>query len=94
VDLENGQAIVLEPPTPNQGARRVWPDSQGRLWVSEWDAGQLARYDPASAAWQEWPLPGDSPRPYAVYVDDEDMVWLSDFGANALVRYNPRQDSF
>ncbi len=94
LDLASGEATVLEPPTPGQGARRVWSDSQGRVWVSEWDAGQLARYDPATDVWQEWPLPGDSPRPYAVYVDEADMVWLSDFGANALVRYNPRQDSF
>ena len=33
-----------------QGARRVWSDSRGRIWVSEWNAGQVARYDPAPAA--------------------------------------------
>jgi virginiamycin B lyase len=39
-------------------------------------------------------MPGDQPRPYAVYVDDQDMVWLSDFGANALVQFDPAQDVF
>ena len=29
-----------------QGARRIWSDSHGRLWVSEWNAGRVARYDP------------------------------------------------
>jgi len=29
---QTGQATVIEPPTPDQGARRVWSDSQGRLW--------------------------------------------------------------
>jgi virginiamycin B lyase len=94
LDLESGAATVLEPPTPNQGARRVWADSQGRVWVSEWNGGRVAVYEPATETWEEWPLPGDAPRPYAVYVDEQDMVWLSDFGANALVRFDPPQESF
>jgi virginiamycin B lyase len=94
LDLETGTATVLEPPTPSQGARRVWPDSQGRVWVSEWNGGQVALYDPATNAWQEWPLPGDNPLPYAVYVAEQDIVWLSDFGANALVRFDPQQEAF
>jgi virginiamycin B lyase len=55
--------------------------------VSEWNAGQLGRYDPVARQWREWPLPGPSPQPYAVYVDDRDMVWLSDFAAYALIRF-------
>jgi virginiamycin B lyase len=94
IDLESDTATVLEPPTPNQGARRVWSDSRGRIWVSEWDAGQVAVYDPASANWQEWRLPGPTPKPYAVYVDEQDLVWLSDFGANALVRFDPQTETF
>ncbi|NLF14942.1 MAG: lyase [Anaerolineaceae bacterium] len=94
IDLETGQATVIEPPTAGQGARRVWSDSTGRLWVSEWNAGQLGMYDPAGDSWREWRLPGDHPQAYAVYVDDEDMVWLSDFGANALVRFDPRTEEF
>ena len=85
---------MLEPPTADQGARRVWSDSQSRVWVSEWNAGQLAVYDPATQTWKEWQLPGDNPLPYAVYVDDQDIVWVSDFGANALVRFDPFQESF
>jgi virginiamycin B lyase len=94
VDLASGKATVLEPPTAGQGARRVWSDSKGRLWVSEWNAGRLGRYDPAVRRWQEWPLPGQTPQPYAVYVDDRDMVWLSDFAANALVRFDPASQRF
>jgi virginiamycin B lyase len=94
IDLETGAATPIEPPTPQQGARRVWSDSQGRIWVSEWNAAQVARYDPATGEWREWQLPGDQPMPYAVYVDDQDIVWLSDFGANALVRFDPKQETF
>jgi virginiamycin B lyase len=94
VDLISGEATVLEPPTANQGARRVWSDSAGRLWVSEWNAGQLAKFNPVTGEWREWRLPGDRPQAYAVYVDDQDYVWLSDFGANAMVRFDPVQETF
>ncbi len=92
IDTDTAAATVLEPPTPGQGARRLWPDSHGRLWVSEWNAGQLAMYDPSSGRWREWPLPGDDPQPYAVYVDSHDIVWLSDFASNALVRFDPARE--
>jgi virginiamycin B lyase len=94
IDAQSGSATVLEPPTPGQGARRVWSDSAGKIWVSEWNAGQVAVYDPADGSWREWKLPGNRPQAYAVYVDDQDMVWLSDFGANALVRFDPAQETF
>lgn len=94
IDPLTNEAEVLEPPTPGQGARRVWSDSMGRIWVSEWEAGQVAVYDPAGGSWREWKLPGDNPRAYAVYVDDQDMVWVSDFGANALVRFDPTLEQF
>ena len=94
IDPQTGEARVVEPSTPNQGARRVWTDSQGKVWVSEWNAGQVSVYDPAADTWQEWKLPGNSPQAYAVYVDDQDMVWLSDFRANAMVRFDPTSEEF
>jgi virginiamycin B lyase len=64
------------------------------LWVTEWFAGKLARFDPATKEWKEWALPGSDPQPYAVFVDDKDIVWISDFGANALVRFDPASEEF
>jgi virginiamycin B lyase len=94
VNVESRQATQLRPPTANQGARRVWTDSSGRVWVSEWNAGQVGVYDPASNSWREWKLPGANPMTYAVYVDEEDIVWLSDFGGNAMVRFDPSTEQF
>jgi virginiamycin B lyase len=94
VDPDTGEVTALAPPTANQGARRAWADSQGRIWVSEWNVGQVAVYDPAADSWQEWKLPGESPFAYAVYVDERDQVWLSDFGGNALVRFDPNSETF
>jgi len=94
IDTETGQATVIEPPTADQGTRRVWSDSRGRIWSSQWNAGQVAVYDPATDQWKEWKLPGDAPQAYAVFVDDRDDVWLSDFGANTLVRFDPETEEF
>ena len=94
VDLETGAATVIEPPTKDQGARRVWSDSTGRIWVSEWNSGNVSVYDAKAKTWKTWRLPGDSPHAYAVYVDEHDIVWLSDFGANAVVRFEPATEKF
>ncbi len=90
----DGSVTVLEPPTAGQGARRVWSDSQGAIWVSEWNSGQLSRYDPGTDRWDTWPLPGSAPQAYAVYVDDADIVWVTDFGGNAIHRFDPAMETF
>jgi virginiamycin B lyase len=94
VDRTTGDVTVIDPPTAGAGLRRVWSDSDGRLWVSEWNAGQVGVYDPATETWEEWRLPGDAPMAYSVFVDDEDVVWLTDFGANAIVRFDPVTETF
>ncbi|HSA74987.1 MAG TPA: hypothetical protein VLE21_02245 [Candidatus Nitrosocosmicus sp.] len=94
IDTKTGQVTVLEPPTPGQGSRRVWSDSDGNIWVSEWNAGQLGMYDPQTDQWKEWKLPGNNPKPYAVYVDTKDKVWISDFGSNSMYKFDPLNETF
>lgn len=97
LDRRTGESRVVEPPTKNQGARRVWSDSQGRIWVSEWISGNLSMHDPrrqGADAWRTWKLPGANPRAYAVYVDERDKVWVADWGANAMVRFDPAGEKF
>lgn len=94
IDRRTGASIVVEPPTREQGARRVWSDSRGRIWVSEWLSGQVSVHDPKANDWRQWRLPGANPRTYAVYVDERDQVWLSDFGGNAVFRFEPETERF
>lgn len=94
IDRATGEASMIEPPTKDQGARRVWSDSKGRIWVSEWNSGQLSLFDPKAGSWKAWKLPGEKPRAYAVYVDARDIVWVSDWGANTIVSFDPRTEKF
>jgi virginiamycin B lyase len=94
IDGKTGAASVIEPPTPGQGARRVWSDSKGNLWISEWNSGQLSRFTPASGAWRSWKLPGDKPQAYAVYVDERDIVWVTDWGSNATLEFDPATEGW
>ena len=94
IDRRTGDSVVVPPPTADQGARRVWSDSRGRIWVSEWNSGQVSVHDPAAKTWKAWKLPGTNPRCYAVYVDARDQVWLSEWSANAMFRFDPASESF
>jgi virginiamycin B lyase len=94
VTTDTGAATVLQPPTARQGTRRVWSDSRGRICSSQWNAGQVASFDPDNGSWREWRLPGERPQAYAVYVDERDQVWLSDFSANTIVKFDPTTEQF
>ncbi|MGC2408793.1 MAG: lyase [Methyloceanibacter sp.] len=93
-DLETGKTTVIAPKTPQAGTRRVWSDSKGRLWVAEWNVGNLSVYDPAAQDWTVYRLPGGAPHAYAVYVDDKDKVWVTDFAANAILSFDPATETF
>lgn len=94
IDPKTHQVAVIEPPTANQGARRVWSDSKGVIWVAEWNSGQLSRFDPRSGQWKAWKAPGERPRVYAVYVDETDKVWASEWQAQVMLRFDPATAKF
>ena len=94
IDTKTGEVRVIEPPTERQGARRVWSDSKGNIWVAEWNSGNLSRYTPATGAWKAWRAPGERPQVYAVYVDERDIVWASEWSANATLAFDPATETF
>jgi len=94
IDVASGEATLVQPPTPRQGARRVWSDSKGNVWVSEWNSGAISRYEPATGKWSVWRAPGESPHVYAVYVDETDKVWASEWTAQVMLRFDPQTQKF
>jgi virginiamycin B lyase len=94
VDLNSGEATVVDPPRKGVGPRRIWSDSKGMLWVSFWNRGGLGRYDPATRVWTTYPMPQSKSSTYSVYVDDKDRVWATDWAANAIQRFDPQTETF
>jgi virginiamycin B lyase len=95
VDRKTGEVKVIEPPVPNTGLRRVWSDSRGDLWMSEWTGGQISHYSPATGKWQRIPIPGvQGASLYAVYVDKQDVVWVSNWADNTTYAYDPNTGKF
>ena len=94
IDAATHKVQVIEPPTPGQGARRVWSDSKGVVWVAEWNSGNLSRYDPKSGAWKAWKAPGERPRTYAVYVDETDKVWIAEWDKQLMMRFDPATEKW
>lgn len=90
----DGSTTVIQPPTPRQGARRVWSDSKGDVWVAEWNSGNLSRYQPRSGRWKTWKAPGNEPHVYAVYVDETDKVWAAEWTAQVMLRFDPASEKF
>ena len=96
IDAKTGELTEYVLPTPNAGPRRLWPDSQGMLWITANRSHQLVRFDPWTETFTEWasPNPVGSNGPYAITVDQNDMVWYSEFTANTMVRFDPTTEEF
>ena len=62
IDTVSGDALMVPPPKPGAGPRRIWSDSKGLLWVSFWNTGEVARYDPLNKIWKVWSPAGRQER--------------------------------
>ena len=47
-------------PTANAFPRRMEMDSDGIMWIGEFNAGKMARFDPKTETFKEYTLPGGS----------------------------------
>jgi virginiamycin B lyase len=98
-ELQGNRLVVLDPvtgeteafsmPTPNSGPRRFDIDRDGVLWVPNYGAGNLVRFDPRSRRMEEIPLPIRDAAPYVVRVDSATgTVWIGTGAADAVFAYD------
>ncbi|MBZ5661130.1 MAG: carboxypeptidase regulatory-like domain-containing protein [Acidobacteriia bacterium] len=80
VDYETKQMTFFAPPTETNGAYSVTVDRKNNLiWVSEQQADKIARYNPKTGEWVEFPLPDSESDPRRIEIDpnNPNRVWWS-----------------
>ena len=80
VDYETKQMTFFAPPTETPGTYSVTVDRKNNLiWVSEQQADKIARYNPKTGEWVEFPLPDSESDPRRIEVDpnNPNRVWWS-----------------
>jgi virginiamycin B lyase len=80
VDYETKQMTFFAPPTETSGTYSVTVDRKNNLiWVSEQMADKIARYNPKTGEWVEFPLPDSESDPRRLEIDpnNPNRVWWS-----------------
>jgi virginiamycin B lyase len=80
VDYETKQMTFFAPPTETSGTYSVTVDRKNNLiWVSEQQADKIARFNPKTGEWVEFPLPDSESDPRRLEVDpnNPNRVWWS-----------------
>jgi streptogramin lyase len=84
--------------TPFTAPRRLRFDSKGQLWIPGFSSALVARFDPKTRAFEEFPLPIEplgSETPYALHVDRRsDTVWICGTNSDSLIRFEPAHKRF
>jgi virginiamycin B lyase len=66
----------------------IAPD--GMIWVGEFNAGKMARFDPATQMFKEYPLPGPDPSPYSMGFDANGYLWYNSHHMDVLARFDTK----
>ena len=90
---------VQEFDTPLSGPRRPRFDADGILWIPSFDEGALMRFDPATAKFDSWKVPGVAPgeyeTPYALNVwRPTGEVWMAANNSDRVLRFSPSTKTF
>ncbi len=80
IDYETKQMTFFAPPTETSGTYSVTVDRKNNLiWVSEQQADKIARFNPKTGEWVEFPLPDSESDPRRLEIDptNPNRVWWS-----------------
>ena len=66
----------------------IGPD--GTIWVAEFNAGKMARFDVSTQKFQEYTLPGPDPSPYSIGFDTEGYLWYNSHKMDVLARFDTK----
>lgn len=98
VDPETGKVTKYTVPTADAWPRRIQVGDDGMVWFAEYGespatltkTGKIARFDPKTEKFQEYPLPGQSPSPYAFDRDKDGRFCYSNFHEDVVGCLDPK----
>ena len=93
IDVKTKQVKMWTVPTQEAGRfvylRRIQVAKNGMIWMSESEANQIARFDPKTETFKEFPLPGPMATPYAMNLDKDEFVWYASEYLDVFGRLDP-----
>jgi streptogramin lyase len=94
VNAETGKVTLYPTPTPDSGPRRMFMDSQDRLWFGENYASKLGMFDSKSKQIREWTPPVPWSGPYPATEDKDGKVWTVGMPTDYVYRLDPATNQF
>ncbi len=96
IDPDTLEVTMID--TPFTAPRRMRFDSQGNLWIPGFSSNLLARFNPQTGEFKEYPLPIEplgSETPYALNVDrSTDTVWICGTNSDTLISFDTASEKF
>ena len=93
-DRATRKISVWEPPTPNSYPYGIAKDRSDNIWFSQFVQCRVARFEPASETFTEYPVGTAYEDPYCLIrrlgVDSKDIVWYAVFSHGRIGRLDPR----
>ena len=95
-------------PTPNSAPLALTADRDGNVWFTESNATKLARFDPSTDTFKEYPVPGTGDM-WGMTLDPKGNIWLTQYslkgsvnpggavepnGTGRLIRFDPGDANF
>jgi virginiamycin B lyase len=90
IDHKTTEMTIIDPPTPHAGVYSISVDLKNNLiWMTEHTVDKIARYNPATGEWVEFPLPQAETDVRRVEFDPNhpNRVWWSSVANNARIGY-------
>jgi streptogramin lyase len=72
----------------------IMVDKSGAVWIAETGSGNVARYEPTTGTFSEFPLPQTGSRPFYLTIDNNGTVWISETQYNQIVKFAPTTNTF
>ncbi len=96
IDQHTGAMTIVDPPTPGSGAYSISFDKKrDLLWITLHRVDKIARYNPKTKEWVEFPLPQAETDVRRVEVDQNhpNRIWWSSVAYNARMGFVELLDS-